>query len=67
MDDLEKRFKYYPPKLDQAERYNKIRHKAFLFAKVIDELAPDSREKSLAVTHLEDAVMWCNAAIARNE
>lgn len=29
--------------------------------------APDSREKSLALTHLEDAVMWANAAIARNE
>jgi hypothetical protein len=33
---------------------------------VIDNNCPDSREKSLAMTNLEQAVMWANAAIARN-
>jgi hypothetical protein len=33
----------------------------------INEKCPDSREKSLAITHLEETVMWANAAIARNE
>jgi hypothetical protein len=28
---------------------------------------PASREQSLALTHLEDAVFWANAAIARHE
>lgn len=66
-DDLKNRFTHHPPKGDQAHRYGTIRAAAFDFATLIDELAPDSREKSLAVTHLEDTVMWANAAIARNE
>ena len=28
---------------------------------------PESRELSCALTKLEEAVMWANAAIARNE
>ena len=65
--DLERRFTYHPPKGDQAVRYSSIRREAHELARVIDDLAPDSREKSLAITHLEDAVMWANASIARNE
>ena len=33
---------------------------------LVDE-CPDSRELSVALTKLEEAVMWANAAIARNE
>ena len=64
--DLERRFTHHPPKGDQAVRYSTIRREARELANIIDDLAPDSREKSLAITHLEDAVMWANAAIARN-
>jgi hypothetical protein len=31
------------------------------------EHTPESREQSLALTNLEQAVMWANAAIARRE
>jgi hypothetical protein len=65
--ELAKRFTYHAPKGDQAGRYERIRSEAHDLALVIDELAPDSREKSLAITNLEEAVMWANAAIARNE
>jgi hypothetical protein len=65
--DLKHRFTYHPPKGDQVERYQTIRDEGYLLAELIDDLAPDSREKSLALTHVEDAVMWANAAIARNE
>lgn len=67
MDDLEKRFTYHPPKPGQPERYDKLREKAKLFSFDIHENCPDSREKSLALTKLEEVVMWANAAIARNE
>ena len=65
--DLVNRFTYHAPKDDQAERYQLIRQHAHRLATLIDGHAPDSREKSLAIIHLEDAVMWANAAIARNE
>lgn len=66
-DQIEKAFTYHPPKADQPERYVKIRDKAKELAFVIDECVPDSREKSVAFTELESAVMWANAGIARNE
>ena len=34
---------------------------------MLDEYCPESREKSLAVTKLEEVVFWSNAAIAREE
>lgn len=67
MIDIEKNFTYHAPKPDQVSRYTEIRQNARLTAELIDRLCPDSREKSLAMTKLEEAVMWANAAIARNE
>lgn len=66
-DQIEKAFTYYPPTLGQLERYTQIRNKAKELAFVIDGCVPDSREKSVAFTELESAVMWANAGIARNE
>jgi hypothetical protein len=65
--ELEIRFSYHPPKGDQSARYIAIRDEAKRFAETIVELTPDSREQSLAITHLETAVMYANAAIARRE
>jgi len=67
--ELYKRFTYHAPKpeLQQAERYEKIRGMAKDYAKELLALTPESREQSLALTHLEEAVFWANAAIARNE
>jgi len=67
MDELEKRFTYHAPKEDQPRRYEIIRARAKLFAVKINDLCPDSRERSLALTKLEEAAMWANASIARNE
>jgi hypothetical protein len=65
--DLANRFTHHPPKGDQAARYDLIRGAAHQFATLINQETPVSREQSLAFTHLEDTVMWANAAIARNE
>jgi hypothetical protein len=64
--DLENRFTYHAPKADQPQKYESLRAKAKEFAYLIADLCPDSREKSLAQTKLEEAMMWANAAIARN-
>ena len=67
IDDLKNRFSHHEPKGDQADRYERIRATAARFAMTVDELCPDSREKSLAMTKLEECVMWANASIARND
>lgn len=66
-EELETRFTYHAPKDNQPIRYTIIRAEAKRFADLCDELCPNSSEKSLAFTKLEEAVMWANAAIARNE
>lgn len=66
-EQIEKAFTYHAPKEGQPEKYQSIRDTAKEFAKYLDELCPNSREKSLAITHLEEVVFWANAAIARNE
>ena len=66
-EDLAKRFSYHAPKDDQPDRYNDMRATAKLFARRIMRICPPSRERSLALTNLEQAIMWANAAIARNE
>ena len=65
INDIEKRFTYHPPKDDQPRKYSEIRAVAKNFAFLIDDLCPESREKSIAMTKLEESVMWANAAIAR--
>ena len=64
--DLENRFTFHAPKDGQPQTYEGLRSIALNYARTIDEQCPDSREKSLALTHLEECVMWANAAIARN-
>lgn len=66
VDEISKRFTYHQPKDRQPEKYQDIRARAREFAEKIAELVPDSREQSLAITKLEEVVMWANAGIARN-
>lgn len=65
--DLEKRFTYHAPLPGQPARYFSIRETARAMAQLLVASCPPSRELSLALTHLEETVMWANAAIARNE
>ena len=67
IDDIEKRFTYHAPKEGQPKKYQDLRREAKSLAYLIYELCPDSRERSLALTKLEECNMWSNAAIARNE
>ena len=60
-------FVYHAPHGDQVERYASLRETARQFATKIVQDTPVSREQSLALTKLEEAAMWANAAIARNE
>ena len=64
---IDNNFTYHAPKPGQPEKYQQLRDKAKEFALLIVDLTPESREQSIALTELETATFWANAAIARNE
>lgn len=66
-DELQTRFTYHPPKDDQPLKYENLRSHGLHLAEHLDNLCPDSREKSLAITKLEECIFWANAAIARRD
>jgi hypothetical protein len=63
---IDNAFTYHAPKEGQPAKYQAIREKAKELAYLVDDLVPASREQSLAITKLEECVMWANAGIARN-
>ena len=65
--ELETRFTYHAPKPGQPERYTQLRDAAWDLACLIVDLTPASREQSLAITKIEEAVFWASSAIARRE
>jgi len=67
LDRIGRDFTYHAPKGDQPQRYERLREAAKALAEMIVMSCPDSRERALAITKLEEAVMWTNAGIARNE
>jgi hypothetical protein len=67
LTELDRRFHHHPPTDDSLPRYDKIRAECLRLALLIDSLAPESREQSLAFTALEECMMWASASIARNQ
>lgn len=65
--ELERRFTYHAPRGDQPARYERLRAEARELAELICDMCPDARERSVALTKLDEVVMWANASIARNE
>lgn len=66
-EEIDNIFDYHPPKKGQSEIYETIREKAKEFAKLINRICPDSKEKSISFTCIENSVFWANASIARND
>lgn len=65
LDRIETAFTYHPPRGNQPARYERLRAEARALARTIVELVPDSRERSLALTKLEEVIMWANAGVSR--
>ena len=64
---IKSRFTYHAPSVDQPPRYERIRNGGKELAETIHSACPRSREMSVALTKLDEVVMWANASIARNE
>ena len=63
--EREKRFDSYEMDEDKKIRCLHIGNAVKQLAYVIDNVCPDGREKSLALTRLEEAVMWANKSVSR--
>lgn len=66
LHELDNRFTYHAPSLEQGAKFPMLRGVARDMAHLIVDLCPDSRERSAALTHLDEVVMFANAAIARH-
>jgi hypothetical protein len=67
-EDIENRFAYHKPGSDETiEKHQLVRQEMALGADLFNNMLPECREKSLAITKLEEAMFWANAAIARHQ
>lgn len=55
---------FHPGNADVAPIYEELRGRFVALANRINELVPDSRDKSLALTHLEDGLMRAIRGVA---
>lgn len=63
--DLDIRFSTHKPTESQAERMGEVRNATKDLVSLINGNVRDGREKSLAMTALEEALFWANAGIVR--
>lgn len=64
--DINWRFEYHPATTEaDMDSHARIRALCGALASALNDVLPDGREKSLAMTNLEQTMFWANAAIAR--
>lgn len=60
-------FAYHKPSAEGLEKITKLREAFSALHRTIDELAPSSREKAVAITNLETTAMWAIKAVVCND
>jgi hypothetical protein len=64
--DIENRFAFHSATTDERRcAHTSVRRQCFELANWLNSALPEGREKALAMTHLEEVMMWANAAVAR--
>jgi exoribonuclease R len=65
--DIEHWFAFHAAsRQEKRDEHTSVRQSCRQLADRLNELLPEGREKSLAVTKLEEVMLWANAAIARS-
>lgn len=62
--EIAERFKFHPATEVTGPMHENVRDVHRQVAEWVETNVPDSREKSLALTSLQQSMMWCNAAVA---
>ena len=57
-------FAHHPPSPAKAQQHDQVREYMIATAVAIADLLPESRERSLFLTKMQEAQMFANAAIA---
>ena len=65
-DQIEDRVTYHKPSELGVQRHEELSKAAAHFMHVVNTVVPEGREKSLAMTNIEQAKMWASAGVARN-
>jgi hypothetical protein len=64
-EDIEHRFAFHAATTaEKRDAHTSVRQECRRLADHINETCPDGREKSLAITAIEEAMFWGNAALA---
>ena len=68
-DQLAHRFQFHPADSENTQEAHQEVREVLLDAadKIVEVTGPSSREQALAITKLEEAMFWANAAIARSD
>jgi hypothetical protein len=66
-EDIDNRFRFHPASPEKAKKHEFVRDLCKMTAHDLNDRLPEGREKSLAITHLEEVMYWANAAIARQQ
>lgn len=65
-NEINRRLGFHPATIDTVPLFESNRSDFINLASDLDKRLPDGREKSLAFTALQEALMWANAAVACN-
>ncbi|MGC5343658.1 DUF7681 family protein [Streptomyces sp. DT171] len=64
--DIEHRFAFHAATTDEKRNaHATVRAACHGLAELVDQLCPAGREQALAVTKVEEAMFWANAALSR--
>jgi len=66
--DIDNRFSFHAATTEEKKmEHTSVRNACWELAKFVNAKVPEGREKSLAITHLEEVMFWANAGIARTK
>lgn len=67
-EDIENRFAFHAATTEEKrDAHTSVRQQCRQLADFLNEKLPEGREKSSAITHLEEVMFWGNAALARQK